>query len=452
MQHTVTRAGSPGLGIVFAICCALAATVPADAAPDAPDQALVRRIEEDVAALRGLPWKHPIRAEAQTTEQFAAYLDRQLALSVPERLALNYGRVVRRLGLYRGPEITDFREMMKFVMSSQAAAYYDPERQGFYVLMSDFPEPMLGMFFAHELMHGLQDQHFGLQRYLFAPQASRALDDDELLARQAVVEGEATLLMTAWLMQRMQGVPASREQLAVAVQAQTQFDSTTLRAALQQPEIGALAGDSMRGAVEAMARIPSFLLQTMMGAYLQGLGFVFAVQERGWAEVERLYGDAPPASSEQILHPEKWFAGEQPLRISWPEFSAEAALDGWELLEANTLGEFQWRIVFEEQGLAAEAESAAAGWDGDRYAVFSRREDGATLLLLRTAWDTPEDAGEFAAAYRRLLVLKYGGQAEPARLVQRERDVLVVEGGSPGELDALLEVVGRAGLSRRRER
>ena len=121
-----------------------------------------------------------------------------------------------------------------------------------------------------------------------------------------------------------------------------------------------------------------------------------------------------------------------------------SALRGWELLDDDVLGEFQWRSVFKEQGLAADAESAAAGWGGDRYAVFKRKGSDATLLLLRTRWDSEQEAVEFADAYRRVLRNKYANAPVPNRLVQKGADVFVVEGGDEGSLDALMKVVKRA--------
>jgi hypothetical protein len=182
-------------------------------------------------------------------------------------------------------------------------------------------------------------------------------------------------------------------------------------------------------------------MDTMIGSYLKGMSFIFAVQEKGWPTVESLYSQYPPQSTEHILHPEKWLAHEAPVTFHWPKFANVAALRDWELLDDDVLGEFQWRIVFKEQGLAAEAESAAAGWGGDRYAVFKRRNSDATLLLLRTCWDDEQEAKEFADAYRRAQAVKYAKSPVPTRLVQKGVDVFVVEGGDESKIDALLKLV-----------
>lgn len=79
------------------------------------------------------------------------------------------------------------------------------------------------------------------------------------------------------------------------------------------------------------------------------------------------------------------------------------------MLEQNVIGELQWRIIFAEHGLVAESESAAAGWNGDRWAALRDPGTGALPLLLRSTWDTEKDATEFAAANERLLGVKYAG-------------------------------------------
>jgi len=210
--------------------------------------------------------------------------------------------------------------------------------------------------------------------------------------------------MSLWLLQHLSGRPASREALAPAIAMQSQMTSESMRKTLEQSNIKELAGGPVRAAMEAMDRIPAYLVEILNGAYLKGLAFVFAVHAGGWSDVDKLYGERPPVSTEQILHPEKWTA-----REGFVQFT----------------------------------------WNGDRYAVFKREDSEATLLLLRTSWDTVADATEFAALYRRLLAVKYEGASEWVRVLQRDTEVTIVEGGSAAELDGLLELINRASATPR---
>jgi len=203
-------------------------------------------------------------------------------------------------------------------------------------------------------------------------------------------------------------------------------------------------GESAQEAMAQIDDIPPFILETLLGNYLKGAAFIFAVQEQGWPAVETLFTSYPPQSTEQILHPEKWLAHEAPATIVWPDFARVSALRDWQLLDDDVLGEIQWRIIFNAQGLQDEAETAAAGWDGDRYAVFKRKGSDETLLLLRTSWDSEAEATQFVTAYRRALAVKYEGASDPVRVEQQGADVFIVEGGRKADLDALIKVVRQA--------
>ena len=414
-----------------------------NAAPADP-QVVADAIGREVAEIRGLPFTRPVGAELQSGERFAEYIAGRIDEEVPQTIRRHYGQIVKTLGLYRGPAIDDFSAMMTSVMVSQAGAYYDPRKQRFYVLMSRMPELLQGVLYSHELYHALQDQHFGLVRYLNFGRGDPSLSSDQMLARQAVVEGEATYMMTLWALQKaMNGIPP-RAMLAQVIGAQTNLSMDQLRAMLQQPQMAQLMGEDIQASMRAAEKIPAFILDEMVGSYLKGMSFVFAVQEQGWSAVEKLYTEYPPQSTEQILHPEKWIAREGAVTFDWPEFTKVAALKAWELLDSDVLGEFRWRTVFREQGLAGEADSAAAGWGGDRYAVFKRRDSDAMLLLLRTSWDSKADATEFVEAYRRVLAVKYADTPTATRVVQDGVDVFVVEGGDEAGINTLLNVVRKA--------
>jgi len=217
---------------------------------------------------------------------------------------------------------------------------------------------------------------------------------------------------------------------------------------MKLPEMTKLAGSGVAEAMDATDSIPSFMIESLIGVYMKGLGFVFAVHERGWSEVEKLYTEYPPQSTEQILHPEKWQSREAPSEITYPALEKVSALKNWEPLDSDVLGEFQWRVIFKEQGLGAEAEAAAAGWDGDRYIIFKRKDSDATLMLLSTSWDSAAQAEEFASAYRRLLARKYQGAPEPSRVLQKKENVYIVEGGNEKDIGALLKGVGMTLVSK----
>ena len=402
--------------------------------------ALAAQIIQDVAAIRGLGFLEEIAVTNQSLEDFERYLDAEMSRAMPPERSAAFGRVINKLGLYSGPVIEDTEGLIKFVMTSQAAAYYDPKASAFYVLLGDAPMLMLAPIYAHELYHGLQDQYWDLDAYLLDAN-QRGLNDDETLARQAVVEGEATYIMTLWMMRQMTGETPSGFMLDMAVNMQAQLDGQALQEMVESQMVPDMLGEGMADAAAAMDQIPPFMLETMIGAYLKGMGFVHAIMRDGWESVELLYTD-PPRSTEQILHPEKWLDRDDPVAIEFRDLDRASVLDDWELLDSNVIGELQWRIIFSEFGMSDRAAELAAGWDGDRFGVFER--DGELLLLLYTTWDTEADAAEFAQAYIGLLDAKYPDQDELTMVELRDQDVLIVEGGESDDARALLRALSRS--------
>jgi hypothetical protein len=290
------------------------------------------------------------------------------------------------------------------------------------------------------LYHGLQDQYWDLDAYLLDG-LSAGLDDDEMLARQAVVEGEATYMMTLWVLRKATGSVPSGFMLDLAVQTQSQLDSNALRELVVSGAVpGAISAD-LQASIDAMEQIPAFMMETMLGVYLKGMGFVHQIVRGDWAEAGRMYTD-PPRSTEQILHPEKWRDGDDPVRIDFSGVDDPELLNGWTLLDSNVVGEFQLRIIFNEFGMSDRAADLAAGWDGDRYAVYERGDE--LLLLWFTTWDGSAEAYEFAQGYQQLLATKYRGRNEATAVHVRGADVLIVEGAEADNTAALIELLAMA--------
>lgn len=402
-------------------------------------------IEKDLTELRGLPFKKEIDVQNQSMEDFEKYMDKQLMSQLPADKQENLGTIIQVVGLHRGPEI-DYVETVKLLMGTQAAAYYDPETSAFYVVKSDMPEVIMGGIYAHELYHGLQDQYFDLKAYYTWDKGEPTLNDDEMLARQSVVEGEAMYIMQMWTVQEMLGMTPDPSMLQMSMQQMSSMlEQGSLRSIVRANAASGLMGSPQETAeiLDQLETIPQFMIDTLMGAYLRGMIFVADVHRGGWPAVEQLYKQ-PPASSEMILHPEKWRRNEIPYRIDFGDLEAQPALKGWEDLEQNTLGEVQMGIVFSQYGLPDVGKIAAYGWDGDRYAVLRHRETGEKMLLLHTAWDSPAEAEEFAGAYAEVARVKDSESGRVSRIEHDGASVYVVE--APPELDAepLLEIVRSA--------
>ena len=260
--------------------------------------------------------------------------------------------------------------------------FYVPSSDELYVIGTGFGG-VERFIFSHEYGHALVDQHFNLDRLGVYPICQG--DAQRCSAIQALVEGDATMTMNHWWQQY-----ASPQDY----------------------------GDILSYAPPAQALPeqfpPPFVIPDAQFPYVEGLNFVEALYARGrWALVDAAYTNLPE-STEQILHPGKYFSGDGPEEM--PETPLDDILgEGWRLLDSNSLGEWMTYLMLgygadiEAQLDPALAERAAAGWGGDRYWVYFNDETDQTVMAARWSWDTMGDATTFAGALEDYLHERYGG-------------------------------------------
>jgi hypothetical protein len=180
----------------------------------------------------------------------------------------------------------------------------------------------------------------------------------------------------------------------------------------------ALLGEIGEVDMAVLEEAPDVLAESLQFPYLQGLTFVQNLYVAGgWPAVNSAYAD-PPRSSEHILHPERYRAGDMPQLVSLAPLTDTLGA-GWRQVDEDIFGEFFTRYYLDQQLSLREAKTAAEGWGGDRYAVHYRESDGALVMVLRTAWDTPADAEEFVDAYAAYGEARFGhvaGETSGARM------------------------------------
>ncbi len=366
------------------VALALLAAAPAGllAQQDAPAAlvASARAVSREIAGIRGLAWRRPVEFQVSDRATIQAYAQASLDREMSPAEWTAYGELLTHVGLL--PPGTDLHRLVVDLYAEQIAGYYDPHLQTFY--LADWLPPFLQKaVVAHEATHALQDQHFDLETWMGEVPST----DDGALARSAVVEGEAMAVMLAYML-----VPTGM----------TLDEMPDLGTLLQGP-----GGDTSSG-FPSFQQAPESLQRLLLFPYVEGARFVMAAfRAGGWEAVDRLYAD-PPASTEQILHPEKYReTRDAPVALGRPEGGA-----GVTYLTSGSLGEFGTRLVLAAALGDSLAEAPARGWDGDRYALY-RLEDGGRRFAWTLAWDTPRDAEEFARAYAQAIARRFPG---PARI------------------------------------
>jgi hypothetical protein len=326
-------------------------------------EAAFAEIEAQVRELRGLPAPDIGPAEIIDRAQLAVELDEMLAEEWTDEELARSNLTLQAMGLLT-PE-QDLRELSQALLADQVIGFYDPLEKRMVVVSDEGLSALARITYAHEYTHALQDEAFGS----FAAR-DELTDDDAILARQALEEGDATLVMFGWALQGGNLTPQELQEVGTTPQPDT-------------------------------SEVPGWMLRQLEFPYSAGL--TFAMQLRGsgdWAAVNDAYTRAP-TSTEQVLHPEKYLAGEEP-----DEVQAAALADtlggGWEDLDPTTMGEVMIDIWLVELGAdQIAATGAAAGWGGDRLAV-ARGPDGDWAMAWRVTWDSAADADEFQAAHEGL--------------------------------------------------
>jgi hypothetical protein len=282
---------------------------------------------------------------------------------------------------------------------------------------------------AHEIQHALQAQCLPA----FKKDSSHETSD-EWLAHLALLEGDAMVAMGSAL----------------------------------GAEAGAPVGRTLRRIVEATKRVPLATVtrgeehasnldraldvtrQRLLFPYREGMLFVSDVYRAGgFPLVDKIYS-APPTSTAQILHPQKYLGNEQPRRIADPK-----PPPGYSKAVVDTLGELDTKILLSRCLDATVAETAASGWAGSRFGVFVGPDRHLAVAWV-SAWDTEQDARELEAALRQseacwhdnALGLRAGDYVIDAQFrVERRGDIVAFLRGYGGagqaaQLSRLFSLVG----------
>ncbi|HWB60166.1 MAG TPA: hypothetical protein VG733_11785, partial [Chthoniobacteraceae bacterium] len=151
--------------------------------------------------------------------------------------------------------------------------------------------------------------------------------------------------------------------------------------------------------MDQLQKAPRFLRETLVFPYTHGKDFCTALYESGGYQAISNAFKHPPASTTQILHPEKYIDNEQPIRIEWPDL----AVNGKKPTDDNVLGEFGTRILFEKYMDEDTATASAEGWRGDRYIVY---DDGKGMVW-KTLWQDADHQSAFRDALQRYLAKRF---------------------------------------------
>ncbi len=361
----------PALLLAAAVSSA-AAQAPASGRTQPALDALAAPLYAQLAALKGIAAPGPpppvlLRTREENQRFIEAELDRRYS---PARVESERKGMVA-WGLI--PPNYDLRRLFVDLMQEQVAAYYDP-RAKVMVLGDWLPPEQQEAALMHELVHALQDREVSLDAFI-TPDPGHG---DQLLARQALMEGEAVALTFELILKSQGG----------------DFGSLPDLAPLREMISAGVSGPTVSAA-------PKFMRDLLMFPYVEGLRFVHEFLKRQpWSAVSALYRD-PPRSTAQIMRPEKRLVTrEDPIPITLPDL--KNLLPGAPVVAEDELGEFALSAVAGMHLGEAAGRAAAVGWRGDRYRIWEDRS-GRFIVAYLLVMESDPVANTFALAYTTVL-------------------------------------------------
>jgi len=394
----------------------------------------------------GLPIRHDVKRSLAGRQQVENYIQRRLRDDEDAERLRNANSVLKKFGLF--PRDFDLESFLVQLMGEQVAGYYDTDTKTVYLLDWLPPETQQPVM-AHELVHALQDQNFGIEKWVRKADAHKqsgekqVASDEATAARHAIIEGQAMAVMVDFLLQPIHG---------------SLVNSPLMAQALEQ---GMLQGSDS----PILARSPLYLRQLLLFPYSYGLNFVRELLvHRGKEGAFRDIFKHPPKSTREIMQPETYLAGEKLPALHLPNFESLIG-PGYQFFDMGSFGQFDTSVLVQQFGAEPKTNLSGSGSDQNQnhagtavpvnaasqpqqtgneaevadpkqpplwshwrggYYYAARRKAGATAapavelptsdvaLVFVSRWDTPQAASEFARIYRASVPKRYRAVSTPA--------------------------------------
>jgi hypothetical protein len=343
----------------------------------------------------GLPIKHEVKRRLAKRDEVQHYIEKNMKEDKDAKRLERSSAVLKKFGLL--PRNFDLPKFLVAMLREQVAGYYDVKTKTVNLLNwvdVEQQKPVL----AHELTHALQDQSFGIEKWMkgSAEEADKKGDepsqrdienDEESSARQAVIEGQAMVVLLDYSLE-----PTGK----------TMLESPQIVEALKQ---GMLVGTTDS---PAFRDAPIFLKEELTFPYRYGLDFTAALLKAGGKELA--YAGAfkdPPKTTRAIMEPQTYLAHEKldPIKM----IDMEKDFKGYDPFDIGAMGEFDVDILVEQYAGREEAGAIYPEWRGGYYFAGKPKGDkGAPIgVLYVSRWSSAGKAAEFAAVYAKSLAQRY---------------------------------------------
>jgi hypothetical protein len=343
----------------------------------------------------GLPIQHKVKRRLTKRDEVQSYIEKSMKDDKDAKRLERSSAVLKKFGLI--PRNFDLSKFLVTMLREQVAGYYDAKTKTVNLLNwvdAEQQKPVL----AHELTHALQDQSFGIEKWMKGstedndkkrndPSPADIVNDEESSARQAVIEGQAMVVLMDYSL-----APAGK----------TMLDAPQIVEALKQ---GMLTGTADS---PAFRDAPIFLKEELTFPYRYGLDFTAALLQAGGKELA--YAGAfkdPPKTTREIMEPKTYLAHEklEPLKL----IDMEKDFQGYDPFDIGAMGEFDVDVLVEQYAGRDEAAAIYPEWRGGYYFAGKPKGDKSAPIgvLYVSRWSSAAKAAEFAAVYAKSLAERY---------------------------------------------
>jgi hypothetical protein len=341
-----------------------------------------------------LPIKHEVKRRLASREEVVSYLKKNMAEDKDVQRLRRTELVLKKFGLL--PKNFDLQTFLVSLLEEQVAGYYDAKTKTVNLLdwvAPDLQRPVL----AHELTHALQDQSFGLDKWL--KRGSEDLDvkkdlkpdditkDEYSEARQAVVEGQAMVVLVDYMLAPMH------------------------RSVADAPEIVDMLNESMANGTadsKVYQTAPVFMKEALTFPYRYGVQFeAELLRQQGKEKAFTSTFQNPPQTSREIMEPQTYLAGEHLAPLVLPDF--KRIFKNYERFDIGAIGEFDVAVLAEQYAGPSVAKQIFPNWRGGYYySVRPKGNPAAPLeMVFVSKWSNAKAAAQFAGIYARGMQQRY---------------------------------------------
>jgi hypothetical protein len=340
------------------------------------------------------PVRREVKRRLTSRDEVAIYVQRRMEGDEDAQRLRRSEMVLKKFGLL--PRDFNLQSFLLALLREQVAGYYDTKTKTVNLLNWIDPEQQKPVL-AHELTHALQDQSFGLEKWMKSgvtdlektkqPTAADIEADEATAARQAVVEGQAMAVLVDYML------------------------APTGQSLLNSPQVvEALKAGMLVGTADSIQfrNAPIYLREALTFPYRYGLDFETELLSKGGKE--KAFAGVftnPPKTTRQIMEPVTYLSGERLDPVPLPDFGRD--FKDYERFDLGAIGEFDVAVLIDQYEGAQISKRLYPHWRGGYYyAARPKGDDAAPLALLYVSrWSSAARAGEFAAVYAESLTKRY---------------------------------------------